>query len=497
MTLAFLTLLATALAADYTLVGSLIFGRHNDRSPKPSTHLTPLGATAQYQIGQFYRSRYFDLDNSSESTRIKSLNQYGFFEDGDVYAEAADSSVILYSHQSFLQGLYPPMEYVQPQYSKLANESLAWESNGTLSEYPLNGFQYVKSAIQENATEGYIWTQGDANCPALTSALKNVISGFLEFQETSKSLQPFYDSLIEIPFIAEQFEPSELNFKNLMSIYDEVNVNIIHNATVASQFNSSAVSQIKAYAEAYQWYISDKNINQNLTIGAKSLIGHIVSKLNVTKTTGSPGINYFTGAYSVMYQLALIIGLDSASSAFRTMPNYGATYVFELLNNTSNETFVRFSFMNGTSDVNLLRAYPLFNGTETMIPWAEFVENMNKAGAIHSVQEWCTQCGWNRPMSEEVIAMCAPYTDDYQLAQTLASKGVDFRSLSEGDFSSLGVKSQTLTLVQAGAIGACVTLFICALAGGLGFLFIRKGLKRADIFDTTTSSGRSSNVSKV
>lgn len=533
---------------DYQVIGSFIFGRHNDRSAKPSTELTPLGAESQFNSGQFYRRRYFGLDalnnqisssssSSSDngnvnSTKISSLNKYGFFKNGEIYCEAISSNVILFSHYSFLQGLYPPMEFDDDSsnYKTIANQSLAYVNNGTLIENPLHGYQYVNSYIQENATDDYIWIKGDENCPALDSVITKIKTENKQYIKLAEESAPFYQQLYkENSFIQENFAKLAMNFNKSMSIYDTVNVNVIHNSTVTQQFNDSTIAQIKSYADKYQWLISNHANNEDLALGAKSLMGRVLEKLNITKTQSKPALNYFTGSYNTMYQLASIIAINGTSDSFKTMPNYGATYVFELLNKTStssasddsgqkSETFVRFLFRNGTDDAtDQLIAYPIFNNTKTIISWDSFVNSVQQV-SIDSVESWCSACGWtdsnsnSKSSSNAMLDMCVPFSSEYKAAETLKSSGVNLEELAKGDYDSVKSKIDTngnnnqLTLAQAGGIGAGTTIGVFAIAGAVAFALVKlfkknksKGVSRAGsgnvqegILPTTHSVGLTS-----
>lgn len=484
---------ASAEDSDYKVVGSLIFGRHNDRPAKPASYLTPIGAESQYTIGQFYRERYFGLDSSNvksssnegNTTTISGLEKDGLYVNGQIYCEAESSNVILFSHYAFLQGLYPPQNVAG---TSVGNLTLAEIANGSIVQNPLNGYQYVQSNIQENATDGYIWTKGDSNCPASDAAIDQVQNSDLFKTLTNESAE-FYQSIADIPFIKEKFNSSKVNFKNSMNIFDQVWVNTIHNETVAQQFNESLIDAIQFWSDKYQWLISDNQVNANLTIGAKTLMARIADKLTTTKNNGKPYLNYLTGSFNTMYQLASVINLDIADSKFRTMPNYGATYVFELLNNTQNETFVKFSFKNGTQELN---TYPVFNSTSDIMSWDDFVSHVGKI-SIPKVSSWCSACGYDDISSDNVIDMCVPSSDTYEQALKLESEGVDLASY----------KKNKLSLADAGGIGAGVTSGVFAILGGLIFLGLKlrnKNKKSAilpsNVSDLSSNTDIASHVEK-
>ncbi|GMF01723.1 unnamed protein product [[Candida] boidinii] len=131
-----------------------------------------------------------------------------------------------------------------------------------------------------------------------------------------------------------------------MSIYDFMNVNYIHNETLAKEWNDELIYQVKILADQAQWGISYSSENKlaDFTIGGQSLLGGVYNYLNETKVNGSPYINYFTGSYNTMYQIAGLLGLNEVSADFTGMPDYGATYVWDLLKNSDGDYFL---FLNG------------------------------------------------------------------------------------------------------------------------------------------------------
>jgi hypothetical protein len=470
-----------AAAEDYQIVGSFIFGRHNDRESKPATVLTSIGAHNQFLVGQFYRERYFGIDsegtrNDSSATLIQGLNEDGVYVNGQIYAEAPYSNVMLFSHYSFLQGLYPPIDIAN---TTLIDSFMSELANGTVIENPLNGYQYIQSYIQENATEGYIRIKGDENCPALTKSLQQTQKGDLFEQYTSESSE-FLQSLYEYEFIKEKFKQSELTFSNSMNIYDQVYVNSIHNATVAKEIDEDIITEIKIWSDLYQWTLSDKHVNSNLTIGAQTLMGSILNRLNTTKTSRQPLLNYYTGSFNTMFQLASVLDLEIQDDRFKTMPEYGCTYVFELLSDSDDDIFVRFSFKNGTAEMgDEITAYPLFNTSDVLMSWDDFAQNV-KSLAISEVSSWCDACGYEVVDADQVLDMCVPYGNLYETAKQLDAEGVNLSSVKASSS-----KSSSLTLADAGGIGAGVTIGVFLILGALYFLYMKTTRKQKHILPVT------------
>lgn len=116
---------------------------------------------------------------------------------------------------------------------------------------------------------------------------------------------------------------------------------------------------------------------------------------------------------------------------------------------SSSDISVRFLFANGTAASNPLTPYPLFNSSSLTLPWSDFASQMGDI-AIGDQASWCAACG-------NTTGVCA---------SSVTGTG---SGSSSSDSSSKG----GLTAVQAGAIGACVTIavilgleaLIVALAG--------------------------------
>jgi hypothetical protein len=113
-----------------------------------------------------------------------------------------------------------------------------------------------------------------------------------------------------------------------------------------------------------------------------------VQQLNLTitgKSASQVGIQF--GAYSGFLSFFGLAQLPAVSVNFTGIVDYASSMTFELVTNAtvSNTSYpsnddisVRFLFANGTTAQNPLTAYPLFGQKETVIPWNDFVTEMNK-----------------------------------------------------------------------------------------------------------------------
>ena len=153
-------LLASGSAADDTILGAFIFGRHGDRLTKPTSTLTTLGAHQLLSSGQFYHARYLDPESS---LHIEGLNLT--YHESQLSAQAPNSGVIQMSQWAFFQGLAPPLNTLKGLSAEISenevislSESLA---NGTDLDAPLEGYQYVVSQGVDEDAPANIWIKGD------------------------------------------------------------------------------------------------------------------------------------------------------------------------------------------------------------------------------------------------------------------------------------------------------------------------------------------------
>ncbi|VEU23266.1 DEKNAAC104396 [Brettanomyces naardenensis] len=454
---------ADNLQDQYKCVGTFIFGRHNDRVAKPAVVLTNLGAQEQVESGTFYRGRYFGLnDTSSSDFVIEGLNDQGVFVYGETYSQCPSDTVIEYSQLSFLQGLYPPTTDTESN-KTLSNSMDSGLSNGTEVTAPFNGYQYVFMDVQGETSDDYYHIKGDVNCPSSDAAIQDWEDGDY-FKSMNESTLDFYQSLSEI-LPAKKFPLSTLNFGNAMNIFDFMNVNFIHNEELAKEYNETLLHKVALLADQAQWGISyDKSEPlSNFTIGGRAVLGAVYSYLNTTKVVGSPYINYFTGSFNNMYQIDSLLQLNELSDNFTGMPDYGATYVWDLLQDSAGDYYVMFSFKNGTKDDDVLVTYPTFGTGKTVLTWSEFEDSITKVG-ISELGDWCNAC-------ESQMPQCNQYSSAYKYGLELEDQGIDLASLANGKSH---VQTSSLSNAAAGGIGAGVTIGVFLIGGLLVYLLHRR-----------------------
>lgn len=120
---------------------------------------------------------------------------------------------------------------------------------------------------------------------------------------------------------------------------------------------------------------------------------------------------------------------------------------------SADDISVRFLFSNGTAAQNPLTVYPLFGQKETVLPWNDFVTEMNKF-AIGDQASWCNACG-------NSTGICAASST----SSSTSPSGSATASSSSGGISK----------AVAGVIGAMVTLAV--ILGVEGLILLATGLR--------------------
>ncbi|ANB11526.1 histidine acid phosphatase, putative [Sugiyamaella lignohabitans] len=445
--------LSPVLAADESVVGVFIFGRHADRLTKVSkdSHegtkiLTPEGSWEAFESGQFYQNRYMSNDSGF---RIQGLNQT--YQPNQFNAFASDSDVLEKTAQGFLQGLYPPLTSIDGQADTVQGSSLA---NGSFIETPLGGYQYVYFTGMDGSTPDGIWLQGDANCPVYTNA-SNAYMDSPEFHQLNTSTFNFYQSLF--PLVEGQLTKAQLNYGNAYGVFDYFMVNSVHNETFANLIanKTDEFHQVRTLQDIYSKALNYNSSNLDTTIGGQTMAGFILQQLNLTETTGdAPYMTYAVGAYDIFYQLFGVLDLynvnQTVDTTFTGIINYAASAVFELVE-SDNDKMIRFGFRNGTDESDTVLYYPILGSNSTEMPYTTFVSELTKK-SITDLKTWCNTCSaWSQDF-------CKVYSPDY-----LNAAAHNFK------FST-----SNLSLAGAGGIGAGVTLFVVALVLALAYLFFRK-----------------------
>ncbi|KAF7503742.1 hypothetical protein GJ744_003325 [Endocarpon pusillum] len=451
-----------ALAATPTLAQTvhsvLVFTRHGDRTAKyyQGYHMTNLGATQLYSSGGFYRQRYV---NEGAPSRVAGISADEVIR-SQIWASAPDQAILYQTATNFLQGLYPPLGELN---STLATEELA---NGTSSQAPLNGYQFIQIHGEGDTDPDTIWLKGDDACPAHDKASESYRQSE-GYQRTLSQSADFYSRFT--PLLANLMGGENVSYSHGYDVFDLLNVAAIHNASVASDIKREDLDQLRYLANEREWNLNYNATQPDRSIGGMALAGGFLRQLRtVVDSKAKTKFSLMSGSYDTFLSFFGLTNLTAASSDFQGLPNYAASMALELYTDDTNAQFpatpeqdlmVRFMFRNGTDERDSLNAYPLFGGSDESMPYGRFVQELSSR-SIQTVADWCTTC-----QSEQEF--CSTATTRSDAAASSAS-------------SSSHEPGSGLSNAAAGAIGAVVALAVAAILAGAAFLAWRRKTHRSD-----------------
>ncbi|CEL55216.1 hypothetical protein RSOLAG1IB_01224 [Rhizoctonia solani AG-1 IB] len=450
------------------VLGVVLLTRHGDRqgfyqSPDNytpvQTAITPLGLVQEYQLGQLIRSLYF---NASSPSAISGIST-GLFDQNQVHIRAdagGEGGVIYDSTVALSQGLWPA--------ATAFNTTLA---NGTTVIAPLNGYQYAPIETVEPETD--VSLEGWTECNTFTTAT-SVFYNSTEFKEMSDASAEFLASLR--PIVGPD---RPLKLTNMWNIYDFLNVQSIHNQSLAQQITPDILARARVLANWHQYHtFSSPKMDGVGNIAGRTIIPDIVSSLNAFANASQPlRFNYLSMSYKPFISLFNMTQVASKYPSLQGIVDYASAVTFELRQSTSGgPLLVRLNFKNG-SDAEFT-AYNMF-GKNQDVELSEFTSRLSPYG-INDLNDWCTTCSNWRDRKCNLIAAANTSTIAYQ---------------------RIGVSP-----VGAGFIGAGVTIavFLAALAvmAFMGLLtFGRKSRKTHPMLpvvsrDNASSSGAGSMIEK-
>ncbi|KAI5817413.1 histidine phosphatase superfamily [Pyronema omphalodes] len=412
-----------------TVHGAVIFSRHGDRTWKgaPPTKLTAVGQNQLFNSGEYWRSRYLASGSQQQISGIDS----NIYEPAQFSAAAPNQALLVTSGQAFLQGLYPPTT---------VSETLA---NGSSISPPLSGFQYAAlSTIPDDSPET-IWLKGDDSCPAYDYSVAQVFTS-TQFTDLEKSTKAFYESFYDRIF-AGVLAADKMSYKNAFTIYDYINVGMVHNTTIHDAISSSELIQLRTLADSHEFALSN---GEARSVSGRTLSAKILKQLSsVVDSKGSKNkLALYVGSYDTFLSFFSLSGLSSSNVNFTGLPDYASAMSFELFSNSASfpaekDLQVRFLFRNGTENGDA-QAFPIFGGANSM-SWTDFKAKMSDI-ALATIQDWCGFCG-----SSE--GFCLQYADTGFL--TGQSNGKELKP------------------AVAGAIGALVALNFVGVFVILGIFF--------------------------
>jgi len=337
--------------------------------------------------------------------------------------------------------------------------------------------------------EQFPFLGGSLDCPSFDEAA--IVAAYSpEQQATAEASKSVYEAVGE-PLLANVLVPKAWDYYNAYAIYDYLNYQNVHNATVQALLSEpqylqpgtdvSYLNQLRWYADQQQ-YAQLGNLTQynnytgggstELESGIQGSISTIAGNLLAAKmlaqlqmaieTQGQYyKLSVLVGDYDPMVSFFALTGLPNLDSNFYGLPSFASAMVLELFSYTNNsvnlafpdtsDLWVRFYFRNGTNgstDANgNYQSYPLFNTgpSQTDLPWETFQTSMYEI-LVGDIGTWCTACG-----AQNVF--CAAWNSSD------AAAGTD-------DCLTLQASQNRMKPAVAGAVGAVVTLAIVAIIFG-------------------------------
>ncbi|KAK0634653.1 histidine phosphatase superfamily [Bombardia bombarda] len=435
--------------------------------------LTPIGAQQMLSQGALFRDRYLDwtenlgvdYDDDDVSAPIVGIGRIAI-ENSQLDIASSTDSFTFGSALAFLQGLYPPR--TQAFAESAGGMEAATLANGTMLNYPLDGYQYPNIKSASLLDQESIWIQGHVGCSQYERS--KILSRFdamaVKAADTNTN---FYAELYNQTF-HKDFDPDETNFDHAYELYDYAAYEYHHGKSNITSGQLVSLADLAAREQT--------NKNANLTaygntpgdniraIAGRSMATKVLnsfddnisqagvtSKLSLQFTTQEPFISFFT--------LSDAIGGPSGDN-FLALPNPGAAMVFELYSIGGNDSvypadedlWVRFLYRNGTDPAAKLTQYPLFgNGNEmSRITWAEFKASMERFD-IDSVPGWCGVCN-------SVAPFCLEFSESSGGSGDTSSSG----SSDGGNAAGAAAQAAAMSPAVAGVIGAAASISLIGLA---------------------------------
>ncbi|KAM7222096.1 histidine phosphatase superfamily [Rhypophila decipiens] len=443
---------------------------HGERTPYYAPNvpsLTSLGARQMFDQGSFLRARYLDSTGDEEAdldpAPIMGIGRNAI-DNNQLDIISTNDPFIFAGALAFMQGLYPPIQQAFSNGSGGMDSAVL--SNGTLVNYPLEGYQYPNIQAHGVQDPNSIWTEGHVGCTKYVESLitfrndEDVAYNYAESRE-------FYKSMWEQVFRDVIPEPMA-NYYNAYALYDYAHYQYNHNNDNATEITADELATLSRLAASEQ-----RSRNGNLSASGAvqgDMIRAVAGRTMAAKVLDWFGENIRTEGESNKLSLAFTaiepfmawfslsqLTKGPSRGTFATLPNPGATMVFELFSMGGNssqypemdELWVRFFYRNGTDPDAALIGYPLFgNGnSQTAILYTEFIREIQDID-ISGPAEWCRAC-------ESITLYCLGL-----------SSNSDSGGFSGGDppRGNAGTGPNGVTPTIAGVIGAAVTIGVIGLA---------------------------------
>ncbi|KAI1804561.1 phosphoglycerate mutase-like protein [Daldinia bambusicola] len=473
-----------AQSANETVWASFAYVLHGERTPALGEHvssLTPLGAQQLYSQGSLFKARYLssnsslsDEDNAiTTNSPIVGLERQAL-DNSQLSLFSTTDDYVVGGALAFLQGLYPPVTQVFADNNGGANASTL--ANGTVVNYPLDGYQYPNIRSVPTTDPNSIWLEGHSACTEYWSS-----SFEFENSEAARKMRNstsyFYERTWDEVF-PNTLPSTMLNYGYAYDLYDYAQYAYDHNQSVRDALGEDRLAVLRSLANSQQ-----VNLNGNLSasgarpgdmiqaISGRTLAAKAVAQLRTHINSGGSAdkLTLMFGSFEpflAFFALAdLVGGDDDVSGPFAQIPGPGAAMVFELFTTDDDAAYprqdsswVRFLYRNGSGPDAPLTEYPLFGrgNSETRMTWADFQAGVDKF-AVPDLSDWCNVC-------QSLTLFCSELGGSNPGSSEGSSSDGSGRSIQNGNNASLSP-------AVAGVIGAVTAIGVLSLAGVSAFVF--------------------------
>lgn len=420
--------------------GIVVLIRHGDRQgfyQSPSTYtasqtnLTVLGYLEELNSGAQLRSRYLDASSplliQGVNTTLAETTQVA------VQADAGgEGGVIVESANAFMQGLFPPFNDT----SVLANGTVvAWDNRAQL--IPVETIEPDQSFVMEP------WTSCD-KFDDYTSSFYNSA----DFKSQSAIAQPFYNSL-PAPVVGSRTR----NLVNAWNIFDYLNVERIHNATLAPEITDDMASNALSWAEYHEAGLFGNPSPSSVgSIAGRGILNPLTDSIQQVANSSNPlKVSVLAASYKPFFSLFSLFQMPDLQGK---LVDYASAMVFEIHQDNSMQVY----FRNGS--YGDLTAYSVLNSST--MPVNSFLQHYDPI-KLNDLADWCNACG------ETSARGCAALN-----ALNGTGSGGKY-----SDATSTTGKHQVSPVV-AGVIGALVsltvaTVVVAAIAFLTGLTVVKRG----------------------
>ncbi|KAI5301414.1 hypothetical protein KEM56_001741 [Ascosphaera pollenicola] len=384
--------------------GTVIYTTIGDSSPETwkDRALTPLGGQQLYDAGTAIANRYVrPLANETIISGISSQT----LVNSEMEIIAKNDAPSVGSAMAFMQGLYP----VRENRDKSGPDGKAY--------YPYAGYQYPLVKAADDDSQLVVQVAGNEECPNYAKAV-NTYAGTDEFAETMNQTEHFYKELGRHD-LKNAFAEGTVSYSSASPVWDYLRYQYPRSSGLQTSMSQAELVQARELAGKFEWAVNSQVTMDGKKVGGKdikAIHGKTFARIvidAIRDNIDSRGVhNKMTllfGDHRPMMAFASLSSLASQrQSAFYSLPNGGASFIFELFSYAefpSNDTSigkkyptedllnVRFFMRNETSSSEPnFRSYPMFDHSpsKAAMPLSEFLASMKNI----SVQpaEWCKLC---------------------------------------------------------------------------------------------------------